>query len=87
MFGLSATVFVDIFSGLGFGLLFFGFLMSFAAVFWPRKRRWIYSALLFLFSAISFFTISYFIPGFSWDVVPVAVGEIVFFLFCLKAGI
>jgi len=87
MFGLSAPVFVDIFSGLGLGLFFSGFLMSFTAVFWPRKRRWIYSALLFLGSAASFLILSHFFPRFTWDIGPVAVAELILFCICLKAGI
>ncbi|MFA5831563.1 MAG: hypothetical protein WC878_07085 [Candidatus Paceibacterota bacterium] len=85
-FGLSAAAFVSIVSALCFFFLFAGIVGSFCSVFWPKKIRWVFSSLCFLASAVSFLVLSYYMPVFVWDTVPVAIGELVLFFLCLKAG-
>lgn len=81
--GLSTEIIIDILDTFGFGLLFVGILFSCAAAF-RLRIKWIFATLAFLGSAASFLFLAWFSPGFSWDVVPVAIIDIILSIFCLR---
>lgn len=85
--GLSTEIIIDILDTLGFGFLFTGVVCSFAFIFLSKRTKWmIFASLSFLASAASFSFLSWISPVFAWDVVPIAVIDIIFLVLCLKAG-